>query len=264
MNNSAFFVTPKKTPGAAVRLFCFPFAGGDIATYLPWLELLDPRLELVIVQLPGRGKRQHEKPFTQMEPLVDALFAAMFSAIDKPFAFFGHSMGSKIAFELAKRLQQNQFPCPRHFFASGCASPCLSRRIAPVHRLPDTAFIQRLTQLSGVPQAVLDNRELMQFLLPMLRADFKLVETYVGKADTKIPSRITPLGGANDVLVDTDELQQWTDHFEQSNAVRVFQGGHFYLHQFSNEVTQTINSTLFQNIEHNDTALMPQAVAACP
>ena len=161
-----------------------------------------------------------------MDTLVDGLFGAMFSLLDKPFAFFGHSMGSKIGFELAKRLHQNQFPCPDHFFASGSTAPCASRRAALVHRLPDDAFIERISKLAGIPQAVLDNQELMQFLLPTLRADFKLVETYMSKFSTTIPSRVTLLGGDRDALVTADELDKWSIHFEQSGSRFLFKGGH--------------------------------------
>lgn len=244
MNASSFLVTPESRPAAKIRLICFPFAGGDITTYLPWLPLLDQRIELVIVQLPGRGRRSAEKPFSRMDLLVEELFGAMFSLLDKPFSFFGHSMGSKIAFELAKLLYSKGFPTPDHFFASGSASPCVPRRAAPIHRLPDSAFIARITKLSGVPQAVLDNQELMNFLLPMLRADFKLIETYVGRRDCVIPGSLTMLGGVDDVVVSTDELSKWSQHFQHSAATRLFQGGHFYLHSFVDDLVQTVNATL--------------------
>ena len=222
MGSSPFFVIPERRPASTFRLFCFPYAGGDITTYLPWLPLLDQRIELIIVQLPGRGRRSKEKPISQMDTLVDGLFGAMFSLLDKPFAFFGHSMGSKIGFELAKRLHQNQFPCPDHFFASGSTAPCAPRHAALVHRLPDDAFIERISKLAGIPQAVLDNQELMQFLLPTLRADFKLVETYMSKFSTTIPSRVTLLGGDRDALVTADELDKWSVHFEQSGSRFLF------------------------------------------
>lgn len=242
MNASPYFVIPEKRPSAKVRLFCFPYAGGDIATFLPWLPMLDSDIELVIVQLPGRGKRRHEPPHSHMDLLVDELFGAMFSQLDKPFAFFGHSMGSKIAFELALRLHQNRFPVPTHFFASASAAPGLPRRAAPVHRLPDAALIERLTQLCGVPRAILDHHELMTVLMPTLRADFKLVETYVCQSDVTIPSRLTVLGATDDEVVKVKELMQWAAHFEQLDTIQLFEGGHFYLNKAGNTLTQTINS----------------------
>lgn len=245
MSASSLFVVPEKKPAAAFRLFCFPFAGGDITTYLPWLPLLDPDIEMVIVQLPGRGRRSHEKPFFQMDLLVDELFGAMLARLDKPFAFFGHSMGSKIAYELAKRLQQNRFPAPVHFFASGSGSPCVPRRAAPIHRLSNAAFVERISKLCGVPQAVLDNAELMQFLLPMLRADFKLVETYAGKSDFRIQSKITMLGGVEDALVSSDDLGKWSALFEDSGSLILYEGGHFFINQCAGDIVEMINATLF-------------------
>lgn len=216
-----------------------------MTTFLPWLPYLDRRIELVIAQLPGRGRRSQEKPFSQMDLLIDELFGAMLTQLDKPFAFFGHSMGSKIAYELARRLQQNHFPTPEHFFASGSGAPCVPRRAAHIHRLPDAAFIERITKLSGVPQAVLDNEELMQFLLPMLRADFKLVETYSAKPDCKLPSSLTLLGGMSDVLVAVDDLRQWMPLFEQPGPLLLFEGGHFFIGQHTGELVEIVNSTVF-------------------
>src|SRR5690606_31838525 len=136
-------------------------------------------------------------------------------------------------------------PAPVHFFASGSTSPCVPRRASPVHRLPDAAFVGRISKLCGVPQAVLDNTELMQFLLPMLRADFKLVETYCGKSDVRIQSKVTMLGGGEDVLVSPDDLSKWSALFEDSGPLMLFEGGHFFIHQNIGDIVKVINATLF-------------------
>lgn len=244
MSGASLFVTPEVRPAAKVRLICFPFAGGDINAYLPWLSRLDPHLELVIVQLPGRGKRAKERPVTRMDLLVDELFGNMLTKLDKPFAFFGHSMGGKIAYELAKRLHRDMLPLPELFVASGSGSPCLPRRGAPLHRLADARFKEKIRELSGVPQPVLENEELMAFLLPILKADFKLVESYAGKYQAPLPSRLVILGGEEDTFVARDDLLAWRDLFVKTESVRLFEGGHFFINHHSHDIVDTINASL--------------------
>lgn len=253
MSGPSLFVTPESRPAAETRLICFPFAGGDINTYLPWLPLLDRPIELVIVQLPGRGRRARERAFTRMNVLVEELFGNMLTKLDRPFAFFGHSMGSKIAYELAIRLQNSQLPVPEFFFASGSGSPCLPRRGAQIHRLPDSQFLERIRKLSGVPQQVLESRELMAFMLPMLRADFKLVETYVGKFEALLPSRLIVMGGRQDAVVAFDDLRHWTELFLHADPIKLYEGGHFFLNQHIDDIVRTINTLLI------DRPLMNQA-----
>lgn len=244
MSGGSLFVTPQVRPAASTRLICFPFAGGDINAYLPWLKLLDPHIELVIVQLPGRGKRAKERAFTRMDLLVDELFGNMLTKLDKPFAFFGHSMGGKIAYELAQRLQREKLPLPELFVASGGGSPCLSRRGAPLHRLVDARFKEKIRELSGVPQQVLENEELMAFILPILKADFKLVETYVGKYTVALPSRLVILGGEADTFVARDDLLAWRDLFVETESVRLYEGGHFFINHHSHDIVGTLNASL--------------------
>ncbi|GGO80868.1 thioesterase [Marinobacterium nitratireducens] len=244
MSSASLFVTPEARPAARARLICFPFAGGDINAYLPWLSRLDPQLELVIVQLPGRGQRARERPFARMDLLVDELFGNMLSRLDKPFAFFGHSMGGKIAYELAKRLQREQLPLPELFVASGSGSPCLPRRGAPVHRLPDALFKEKIRELSGVPRQVLENEELMAFVLPILKADFKLVESYAGRFESPLSSRLLILGGNADTLVTRDELLAWRELFVETDGIRLYDGGHFFINQHSDDIIDRINVSL--------------------
>lgn len=244
MSGASLFVTPEVRPAAKARLICFPFAGGDVNAYLPWLARLDPSLELVIVQLPGRGQRARERPFARMEQLVDELFGNMLTRLDKPFAFFGHSMGGKIAYELAKRLQRDMLPLPELFVASGSGSPCLPRRGTPLHRLPDALFREKIRELSGVPQQVLDNEELMAFVLPILKADFRLVETYTGKYEAPLRSRLVILGGNADTFVARDDLLSWRDLFVKTESVRLYEGGHFFINHHSHDIVDTINASL--------------------
>jgi surfactin synthase thioesterase subunit len=135
--------------------------------------------------LPGRKDRLHEAPFTRLPPLVQALSGAIFPYLDKPFAFFGHSMGALIAFELVRHLRRQQRPTPVHLFVSGHGAPELDTPRSPIHQLPHHAFIEELCRLNGTPDEVFKNEELLELLLPALRADFAVCEEYVYTSGTK-------------------------------------------------------------------------------
>lgn len=168
-------MTPRLTPNpwvagsrsnaeARLRLFCFPYAGGGASIYRDWTAALPPVVEVYPVQLPGRQSRLHELPFTRMSLLVPELVEGLQPYLDRPFAFWGHSMGALISFELARHLSHENRPGPLHLFVSGYRAPQLPRLEPPIHQLPEEAFIHELHRLNGTPDAVLQNRELMRLL----------------------------------------------------------------------------------------------------
>ena len=154
---------PKPNPQASIRLFCFPYAGGSAVVFRSWPEALPSNVEVVAVQPPGRGARIMEAPFTSLTPLVEAVAEAMRPQLDKPFAFFGHSLGALISFELTRRLRSLGAPQPARLFVSGTGAPQLGQANRPIHALPDSELMEALRNLNGTPAEVLDNAELMQF-----------------------------------------------------------------------------------------------------
>ena len=140
MTESKWFVRPNKTSDCEMRMFCFPYAGGSAATFIPWVKQLPSWLELVAVQPPGRSSRMFEEPYQEMQLLIDDLILAFKQLIDKPFMFFGHSLGSRVAFELSKRLQSEGLPLPQHFIASGSRAPFIPCREKPIFDLPEEQF----------------------------------------------------------------------------------------------------------------------------
>ncbi len=185
-------------PGAEVRLFCFPHAGGGASLFHGWADRLPPAVEVCPVQLPGRETRFGEPPINRLGPLVGALAEALLPHLDRPFAFFGHSLGALIGFELARRLRRERGLEPVHLFASACAAPQRWGCVRPIHALPDAAFRKELRRLRGTAPAVLDNEELMEILLPALRADFALCETYAYGEDDPLSCPVTAVGGLRD------------------------------------------------------------------
>jgi len=228
--------------GAALRLFCLPHAGGGAGSYREWVVGLAPEIEVLPVQLPGRETRFFDRAFTSIDPLIEALAEALRPFLDKPFAFFGHSLGAVVAFELIRKLRAEGV-VPVHLFVSGYGAPHLPDKLPPMHHLADAQFIAALQDLDTMPTAVLENEELLMLLLPLLRADFTLYERYQFQAGARIVCPITILGGKADALVPPERLAPWQEHTVQSGGVHLFEGGHFYLHEEPTAVWQIIRQT---------------------
>lgn len=223
--SSAWVRFPQPNPQAKLRLFCFPYAGGGAVNFCKWPSGLPNAVEVCPVELPGRGIRVRELPFTGLEPLVQAIAPALLSFLDKPFAFFGHSMGGILSFELARLLHREYDLCPVHLFVSGRRAPPQVHDLEPpLHTLPESALIEEVRRLNGTPDAVLENAELMQLLLPVLRADFAVLETYVYAPEPTLDCPITAFGGLQDQEVNRDELQAWQDQTNAAFSLRLCKG----------------------------------------
>ena len=165
----------KPRPQARLRLFCFPYAGGGASIFRTWPDGLPADVEVCPVQLPGRGTRLMERPFTQLSPLVEALAQALLPLLDKPFAFFGHSLGALVSFELARHLRRQYGVHPVRLFVSACRAPQIPHRDRPIHTLPEAEFLAELRRLNGTPAEVLEHEELMRDRTSRLAGGFRAV-----------------------------------------------------------------------------------------
>jgi medium-chain acyl-[acyl-carrier-protein] hydrolase len=220
---------PRPDPQAVVRLFCFPYSGAGASIFYSWSSMLPPLIQVCPVQFPGRGSRLAEPPFKRLLLLVQAAAEALLPYLDKSFAFFGHSMGALVSFELARHLSRQHGLSPVHLFVSGHNAPHIPDREPPIHALPEPEFVAKLRQLNGMHQGILENPELMQLVLPILRADFTACETYVYRADSPLECPISALGGLRDEYVTRDGLEAWREQTSASFYLRMFPGDHFYL-----------------------------------
>ena len=220
----------KPNPHAQLRLFCFPYAGGSASIFRTWVNDLPPDVEVCPVQLPGRENRLMEPPFIRLSSLVQALAQALFPYLDIPFAFFGHSMGALIGFELARELRRQNRRGPLHLFVSGHRAPQTPPLRPPIHQLAEAAFKEKLYDLHGTPQEVLQSAELMQLLLPLLRADFAVSETYIYSPETPLNCSISAFGGLQDKEVSYQDLEKWQDQTYRSFTLRKLPGNHFFVH----------------------------------
>jgi medium-chain acyl-[acyl-carrier-protein] hydrolase len=235
----------RPAPLARVRLFCFPYAGGGTSTFRTWPAALGPEIELAAILLPGRERRLSEPPVSHLPTLVEMLAQSIQGYMDLPFAFYGHSMGALVSFELARHLRREGARSPAHLFLSGHRSP--SRRDNPypvTYDLPDAEFIESLRRLEGTPEEVLQNRELLRLLMPALRADFEIVNTYVYTPEPPLDCPISIFGAWQDKEAGRDDLEGWREQTTREFRLRMMPGGHFFLHTAYPAILQAATSDL--------------------
>jgi medium-chain acyl-[acyl-carrier-protein] hydrolase len=172
-----------------------------------------------------------ETPFTRLDSLVQNLGESLLPLLDRPFACFGHSLGGLLTFELARWLRYHRQPEPRHLWISAARAPQLPITDPPIHALPEAELVAELRRYNGTPAAVLENAELMELLLPTIRADFTLLETYRYQLQTPLTCSITALAGSQDLIVRSEEIAPWQVHTVGAFSLNVVSGGHFFVHQ---------------------------------
>jgi medium-chain acyl-[acyl-carrier-protein] hydrolase len=211
-----------------MRLICLPHAGGGAVAFHAFAALLPDSIEMMAVQLPGRETRIAEPPLRRMGPLVEALADGIEHALTKPYAFFGHSMGALVAFELARTLRRRGQRMPATIIVSGRRAPNLPQADPPLHHLPDDAFVEALVRRSdAIPKVVLDEPALMAMFVPVLKADFAVFETHVHRDEPRLHCGLALYGGRADPQ--TAQMAGWADLFSGPCRTRLFDGGHFYL-----------------------------------
>lgn len=215
---------------ARLRLFCFPYAGGGASIFRAWQQSLPPEVDVCPVQLPGRESRLGEPAFDRLAPLVRTLAGVLAPYMGLPFAFYGYSNGALISFELARELRRRGMREPAHVFAAACPAPHLPDRDPPIHQLPDDELIAELRRLNGTPDEILQNAEIMQLLIPLMRADAAIHETYVHEPEEPLDVPITAVGGVNDPKATREDMEAWRRHTRADFGLRMMAGDHFFIH----------------------------------
>ncbi len=230
-----------------IRLFCFPYAGGSSAIYNKWRQYLDERIELQAVELSGRGRRIYDPLYDSIDEAVDDIFTRISSELDQiPYAFFGHSMGGIIAYELAQKIKAQKQTEPKHVFFAGRGAPHVHDEDEEEHyfHLPEEEFKKKIIELGGTPKEFFQYPELLDVLLPMLRSDFKIAETY------KSSSEVHPFNYDISVLIGKKEevsaaqMHGWREHTKGVCSLHYFEGEHFFINDEAERIVKIVNNTL--------------------
>jgi len=246
MNMTSWISLQKQNPQARLRLFCFPYSGAAASIYYPWSAVLPSVIEVCPIQYPGHGTRVGEPLITNLTELVRQAYQALQPYLDKPFAFFGHSMGALASFELARYLSNSGNPIPVYLFVSGHNAPQFPDKADRIYDLPDQAFVDRIRKFNGTPEDVLANEELRELIIPILRTDFMLSETYVFQPMPPLSCPICACGGLQDDYTTREGLAAWQEQSSLTCSVRMFPGDHFYINESRIMLLQVIARELIR------------------
>lgn len=213
-----------------------------------WAAQLPANVEVCGIQPPGRGTRLKETPYTSLTLLVQSVASAVHTNCEKPFAVFGHSMGAKLSFEFARRLRQDHGLLPVHLFLSGCRAPQFPDP-EPFYDLPEPEFMEKLRGLNGTPAEVLDHPELMELLLPLLRADFQVIQTHTFAPEPPLDCPITVFGGMEDHEISREHLEGWREQTTSEFSLRMFPGDHFFLRKSQSLLLSAISEGLRHSMD---------------
>lgn len=225
-------------------LFCLPYAGGSSAIYYKWRSYLSSSINMIPVELKGRGRRFNEEFYESIEEAVEDVFLYIKNKVcDDEYVIFGHSMGSLLSYELYHKISESGLKMPRHLFLSGYKAPSCPKDEAITHTLPDRDFVKKIMDFGGTPEELIKNNELFQLFLPIIRNDFKIIELYNHKSrQNKIECDVSILYGNQD-SIKLEDISDWKNHVGNGFKIYNFNGNHFFINGNTKEITEIINST---------------------
>lgn len=227
-----------------IKLLCIPHAGGSSITFWSWLKYIADNIDIIPIELAGRGMRSNETLCTDMEAAVQDVISFIERNIgDVPYAIFGHSMGSWIAFETALKIMTCNIKKPVHLYFSGNIAPHCEIIEENISHLPDDKFIKAILDLGNTPKEIFENYESRDLFLPILRADYKIIETYINRRrNLRFDCPVSILYGKRDKLPVKD-IKQWSIYASEFEYVEM-EGGHMYINENRKELIHYINKTL--------------------
>ena len=243
---------PVPRPAADVKLFCWPPAGLGAAVYRLWPKDLSPEVEVCAIELPGRGARLREKPISSVSAILSELLPVLRAELDRPFVFFGHSMGAVLAAETARALAASGEWRLSHLIVSAHRPPGMPDGEPVLHTLDDREFVTEINRrYAGIPQQLLEDKETLSLLLPALRADVAALEQHQPAQHAPLTTSITAFGGTSDGSTPREHLEAWRQQTTASFRARMFTGGHFYLESqraaVLTEVSQILEAAMTRN-----------------
>ncbi|HHX70427.1 MAG TPA: thioesterase [Gallicola sp.] len=232
-----------------IKLFCLPYAGASATVYINWKRSLDKRIELKPLELAGRGKRFNEPFYNSMDEAIEDIYKVLSVELDgTPYAVFGHSMGTIFAYELIRKIICYGNREPVHVFMSGRYPPYIETEKENIHLLSDKEFINKIMKLGGTKEEVISNKELLDLFLPVLRADYRLIESYTHNGNVlNLNCDITVLNGKYDDYIIGKDVQGWRECTNKNCNFHEFDDGHFFINKYQEDVIGIVNRVLFMN-----------------
>lgn len=229
-----------------IRLFTIPYSGSSASIYLRWNRLLPDQIQVVPLELPGRGKRFGSKLCDSMPELIEDLYSHIQDQLDgQPYAIFGHSLGGLVAYELCVKLMEHKHNLPMHLFLSGCNPPHLRYGEKNLHTLPDAIFLEEIVKLGGTTKELQVNPEIMRVFVPIIKSDYRIYELYAGKGKVvQLPIDFSVLAGKNDPLMPMGNGIEWESYTKSSFRFIQMEGGHFFIHDQLESVINAVESAL--------------------
>ena len=265
--SGAWLAILEPRPDAHIRLFCAHHAGGSAQYFNSWPSALSPKIEVIGVNLPGRGTRRHEPLVRDLETIVDAICNEIGQYLDRPYAMFGDSIGALICYEVIRELRRRGDALPVRLFASGMVAPHIEwwDSAALLHRMNDAALFDGLVRDAGMlDEASLSNAELREVMIPVLRADLEVAETYRHHDEAQLSVPITASRGAEDVLLSPEQLEGWSELTSADFEHLTFPGAHFYSQQSQREVLSLIASRLDEDLAKGPVSVVDGEIRPYP
>lgn len=242
---------PDQEPERPIQLICLPHAGGGSAAYFRWRTLTPDWLAVTPIQLPGREARIHDPLYATLAELVQDVANAVAPLTDQTYALLGNSMGAIVAFELARELRRRELPLPKMLIVAACRAPQLMKPPAkPLSELDDEQFVSEMNeQYGGIPEEISKNRELLQLLLPVLRADMAMLETYQYDDEEPLNLELLALGGNEDATVSVTDINAWRVQTNGRFSARMNSGGHFFFTDASAQTPPAALKTTLKRLQ---------------
>ncbi|HEY3717361.1 MAG TPA: alpha/beta fold hydrolase [Jatrophihabitantaceae bacterium] len=234
---------------AAIRVFCFPFAGGGASAYARWSRRLGPGVAVLPVQLPGREGRMAEPRFTDVDELINDLDDALDADLDHPHVFYGHSMGALLAYALARRRAEQGKRLPQALVLSAYRAPHLPAPYIANPDASDAEIVTALVGLGGIPQTLLDHPEWLSILLPIVRDDLRMCSGHIRGPYRPLPVPVHTFAGDTDRLVTPAEVHAWRQHTSDTFHAQVVPGGHFFVRDHEEQFLRSVTAVLRQYVE---------------
>jgi medium-chain acyl-[acyl-carrier-protein] hydrolase len=231
-----------------IKLFCFPFAGASAHIFSKWKSYLNQDIESIAIEYPGRGRRFGVQLCDTMPDLIDDMYSRILTEIDvAPFAFFGHSLGALVAFELSRRMQLRNERLPMNLFFSGHVAPNYIKNKREIYNLPDDQLVKEIIGYGGTAQEVFETAELKDLFMPILKADLKIADTYkLEDMGFKLNTSFDIFYSLGDQLLCDEGMFAWKDCTVRECRIKMFDGGHMYLLNKEKEIVTYINQILMR------------------